>query len=147
MTAVQQLVDFAKGLKCARKFLGTSIPRNTCSNEWYYDMDLTLSQELPGPGRFFGLDDKIKVFATIDNFLNLVDSGSNLQHRRDFGGRQDIATSTGVDAQGRYIISSAAAITAATSGPNTGLNSFQTDNFINVSSSVWRLKVGVSYAF
>lgn len=144
MAAVQQLVDFASSLKCARDYLGQTIPRNTCSNKWYYDMDLTFSQELPGPGHFFGVDDKIKLFATVDNFLNLLDSGWNLQHRRDFAARQDIASTTGVDAQGRYIISNVGALT-----PNaaTGWNSYQTDDFINTSSSVWRLKVGVSYNF
>jgi len=141
MAAVQQLVDFASSLKCASDYLGRTIDRNTCSNDWYYDMDLTLSQEIPGPGSFFGVDDKIKLFATVDNFLNLLDSSWNLQHRRDFGGRQDIAalTTAGVDAQGRYIYAASAA--------NAGIAAFDSDNFVNVSSSVWRLKVGVSYAF
>ena len=136
MTAVQSLVDFANGLGCAKKYIGKTIPRNTCSNNWYYDMDLSVSQELPGPGHFFGKSDKIRLYASFDNFLNMLDSGWNVQRRRDFGGRQDLATVTGVDAQGRYIFSSAA-----------GLNSFDSDNFINVSSSVWRIKLGVSYDF
>lgn len=139
MAAVQQLVDFASSLKCARDHLGTSIPRNTCSNDWYYDMDLTLSQELPGPGSFFGFDDKIKLFGTVDNFLNLLDSSWNLQHRRDFAGRQDIAAISGVDSQGRYIFAASAA--------NAGIAAFDSDNFVNVSSSVWRIKVGISYDF
>jgi len=145
MTAVQQLVDFASGLKCARDYLGRSIERNTCSNDWYLDLDLSFSQEIPGPGSLFGLvDDKLKIFATVDNFLNLLNDSWNLQHRRDFAGRQDIAGISGIDAQGRYIISNATAIV-----PNatTGLSSFDTDNFINVSSSVWRLKIGISYDF
>lgn len=134
MAVVQQLADFASGLKCARDYMGTSIERNTCSNDWYFDMDLSISQEIPGPGRFFGMEDKLKLFATFDNFLNFVDSDWNVQRRRDFAGRQDIATVSGVDAQGRYIF--------------TAFNpDFETDNRINVSSSVWRLKIGVSYDF
>lgn len=135
-------------LPCADEARGTSIKRNTCSNDWYYDLDLTFSQEIPGPGRFFGVDDKIKLFATVDNFLNLLDSSWNVQHRRDFGGRQDVATAgraavtqgattpavAPVDAQGRYVISAF--------NPD-----FDRDNTVNVSSSVWRLKVGVSYEF
>jgi outer membrane receptor for ferrienterochelin and colicin len=136
MAAVQSLVDFANGLGCAKKYIGKSVPRNTCSNNWYYDMDLSVSQELPGPGHFFGKSDKIRLYAGFDNFLNMLDSGWNVQRRRDFGGRQDLAQVSGVDAQGRYIFSSA-----------TGLNSFDSDNFINVSSSVWRIKIGVSYDF
>ena len=72
----------------------------------------------------------------MDNFLNFLDKDWNVQRRRDFAGRQDIATVSGVDAQGRYIFTSAA-----------GLNSFDADNLVNISSSVWRLKVGVSYEF
>ena len=131
-----KLIDFANGLKCAREYLGRTIERNTCSNDWYYDLDLSLSQEIPGPGRLFGVEDRMKLFASFDNFLNFVDSDWNVQHRRDFAGRQDIATTTGVDAQGRYIITSAA-----------GLSTFDADNGVNTSSSVWRVKVGVSYEF
>ena len=153
MTAVQQLVDFANGLPCARPYLGRSIPRNTCVNDWFWDLDLSFSQELPGPARLFGLggiQDSIRVFAVFDNFLNLLNDEWNIQRRRNFFGVQDLATldtssgRVGVDAQGRYIISSASQIV-----PNatTGLSSFDTDNAINVSSSVWRIKVGVSYRF
>ena len=60
----------------------------------------------------------------------------NVQRRRDFAGRQDLAAVSGVDAQGRYIFTNA-----------TGTTTFNDDNQINVSSSVWRLKVGVSYDF
>ena len=130
---------FVQGLDCARPYIGTTIPRNTCENDWYYDMDLSLSQELPGPGRFFGRDDKIKLYATMDNFLNFLDSSWNIQRRRNFEGFQDIASVSGVDAQGRYIF---------TASPNgQGFTTFDSDNQVNVSSSVWRLKVGISYDF
>ena len=132
------LVSFINEQPCAAKYIGRSIPRNTCNNDWYYDMDLTLSQELPGPGHLFGWDDKIKLFATVDNFLNLLNSSWNLQHRRNFFGVQDIAglTAAGVDAQGRYIFAN-----------SSGISTFDSDNGVNVSSSVWRLKVGLSYNF
>jgi Carboxypeptidase regulatory-like domain/TonB dependent receptor/TonB-dependent Receptor Plug Domain len=133
--AVQQLLDFANGLGCAKKYIGKSVPRNTCTGDTYYDMDLSFSQELPGPGHLFGKKDKIRLYATMDNFLNFLDSGSNVQRRRDFAGRQDIANSTGVDAAGRYIITGF-----------TG-NTFDADNQINFSSSVWRMKIGISYDF
>ncbi|MFL6830412.1 MAG: hypothetical protein ACJ8D5_07320, partial [Sphingomicrobium sp.] len=136
---LQSLVDFLHGLDCANKYAGRTIKRNSCTNDWYYDMDVTFSQELPGPGRFFGRDDDtIKVFATVDNFLNLLNHGWNIQRRRQFAGLQDVAgvASTPVDAQGRYVFTSF-----------NGVADFKSDNFINVSSSVWRLKVGVSYDF
>ena len=133
--AVQSLLDFANGLNCAKKFAGKTVTRNSCTNDWYFDLDLTFSQELPGPGRLFGRDDKIKLYGMFDNFLNFIDPNWNVQRRRTFYGVQDIATTTGVDAQGRYII------TGYTGG------SFDADNQINVSSSVWRFKIGVSYEF
>jgi hypothetical protein len=143
--AVQQLFDLTQSLNCARSFAGRTIDRNTCTNDWYFDIDLAFSQELPGPGRFFGRNDTIKLYATVDNFLNLLDRDWNVQHRRNFSGLQDIAAlasvtqngvlMNGVDNQGRYII-----------GPFNGA-SFDADNQINISSSVWRIKVGVSYNF
>ena len=134
--AVAGLAAFAAGLGCAEDYLGQSIPRNTCSNDWYYDMDLSFSQEIPGPGRLFGRDDRLKLYATMDNFLNFLDSDWNVQRRRNFAGLQDIAGIDGVDDQGRYIIESF-----------NGVDSIASDNEINVSSSVWRLKVGISYEF
>lgn len=136
MTAVQNLADFVSTLGCAKKYVGRTIPRNTCSNDWYFDMDLSFSQEIPGPGRLFGRNDKIKLYATMDNFLNFLDNDWNVQRRRNFSGLQDIASISGIDAQGRYVIT----------GFN-GVDDFNNDNGVNVSSSVWRLKVGVSYQF
>ena len=139
MTAVKALADFARGLDCAKDFLGESIKRNTCSNDWYFDLDLRLAQELPGPASLAGIGgirDKITVYAMFDNFLNFLDNDWNVQRRRQFAGLQDIASISGVDSSGRYII--------------TGFNGeadFKADNFINVSSSVWRIKVGASYKF
>ena len=144
MAAVQSLVDFANSLKCARKYLGQSIPRNTCTVEWYKDLDLRFSQELPGPlslmGSPDGLHDKLRAYVMFNNFLNLLNKNWNLQYRRDFGERQVIAKTSGVDAQGRYIIT-------ALAGGQTPEARFAADRFINVSTSVWQIKVGLSYDF
>ena len=152
MTAVQQLADFAASLDCASRFAGSTIERNTCTNDWYFDLDLSFSQELPGPGRLLGVDgmeDTIKLYVMFDNFLNFLDRDWNIQRRRNFAGLQDVASISGVDAQGRYIITSAAPIVVETNpnSPNFGTSRFDRDNFINVSSSVWRIKVGISYEF
>lgn len=137
MAAVTGLAEWAAKTSCAKDYLGSTITRNTCEGDWYYDMDLTFSQEIPGPGHLFGYkEDKIKLYGTIDNFLNLLDDSWNVQRRRDYRGLQDVASSTGVDAQGRYIIS----------GFN-GDSAIATDNAINFSSSVWRIKIGLSYDF
>src|SRR3546814_9616803 len=99
MTAVQELVAFASGLGCAKKYLGRSIPRNSCSNDWYFDMDLSFSQEIPGPGRLFGRNAKLKLYATMDNFLNFLDQDWKVQRRRNFEELQDIDTHEGPDDQ------------------------------------------------
>jgi hypothetical protein len=147
LDSVQKLVDFASGLNCAKKYLGRSIKRNTCENDWYFDMDLRFAQEIPGPGRLFGsphgLNDKITVYAMFDNFLNMLNDGWNIQHRREFNGLQDVANISGVDSEGRYIISGADQLEVG----SDGLTGYQRDEFINTSSSLWRIKVGVSYEF
>jgi len=146
--AVEQLVELAQSLPCARDYIGRTIERNTCSNDWYYDLDLSLSQELPGPGRFFGVEDKIKVFAMFDNFLNFLDSDWNVHRRRQFAGLQSVASlasgNGGVDSSGRYVITG---FNGPTMVDGVAVPDFEADNQINVSSSVWRLKVGVSYDF
>ena len=133
--AVEALYEFTQGLGCAKKYAGRTIARNTCENDWYFDVDLSLSQELPGPGRLFGRDDKLKVYAMFDNFLNFLDKDWNISRRRQFAGFQDMASLSGIDSEGRYIIS----------GFNTG--AFDSDNEIKTTASVWRLKIGVSYDF
>ena len=116
-----------------------------------------LSQELPGPGRLFTngrFSDRIRVYAMFDNFLNLLDSSWNIQRRRQFAGLQEIANISGVDAQGRYIISGATPLAVDTNcaddnpnNPTCGTSAFDRANFINVSGSVWRIKLGISYEF
>lgn len=124
-------LGYIDNLPCAQKYRGRTIERNTCSNEWYYDLDLNFSQEIPGPlnGR-----DKFRFTATLDNFLNFLDNDWNVFRRRDFEGLVNVVgtPSTPVDAQGRYIINSFAPDDAA---------------LVQPSSSLWRLKVGLSYEF
>ncbi|HUE78370.1 MAG TPA: TonB-dependent receptor [Sphingomicrobium sp.] len=146
MTAVQGLADFASGLGCARNYIGRTIERNTCTNEWFYDLDLRFSQELPGLSRLTGIGgarDSFRVYAMFDNFLNFLNRDWNVQYRRNFAGLQEIGNlasgNGGVDALGRYVITALPGDTAQ--------SRFEEDRFINVSSSVWRMKVGISYQF
>ncbi len=139
--AVADLVAYTQGLDCARGFAGRTIERNSCRNDWFYDLDLRFSQELPGPGRLFGVEDRIKLYADFDNFLNLLDSGANIFRRRGYsvpvvglGSR----TVPGVDDQGRYVISDSNIV----DGVNT--REFST---IQTSSSLWRIQFGIAYEF
>ncbi|MEO9462416.1 MAG: TonB-dependent receptor [Marinomonas sp.] len=130
--AVQSVIDYVAASGC--KFTpGATIRRNTCRNDWHFDLDLRLSQELPFLGTLTGVtEDRIEVFADFANFLNLIDSGSNiLRSRGGFNGLVDVADG-GVDAQGRYIIE--------------GFNP-DDQNFIAINPSAWRIQVGVRYEF
>ena len=69
------------------------------------------------------------MFADFDNFLNLIDSGLNISRSR---GYSVPLVDAGVDSQGRYIITN-----------------FDPDDeeFIRVSSSIWRIQLGIRYEF
>ncbi len=108
---------------------GQSISRNSCRNDWVFDLDMRFSQEIPGPGRLFGVKDKIELFADFDNVLNMLDSGWNTFN--PVGEFVDLVDG-GVDADGRYII--------------TGFNP-DDDNNVGFSSSIWRIQLGVRYEF
>ncbi|MEM1133713.1 MAG: carboxypeptidase regulatory-like domain-containing protein [Pseudomonadota bacterium] len=149
--AVQALVDYldnnTNGISAACDFTrGQTISRNTCNNDWVFDLDLRFSQELPGPGSLFGLDDRITLYADFDNILNMIDSDWNvLRTRSDFvdlveaGNVLDDPNDPdgdifvpAVDNQGRYVIS--------------GFNPDDQNN-VGFSNSVWRIQLGVRYEF
>ncbi|MGN6498402.1 MAG: TonB-dependent receptor [Tsuneonella sp.] len=138
--AAQAVADFASSVGCAKDYMGRTIERNSCSNDWYFDVDLSLSQDIPGPGRLFGLHDTIKLYATVDNFLNLLDKDWNTLRQRDYTGRQPIASLSGIDSQGRYIFSGPGSVDAIRTA-------YQGDNQLYTPASVWRIKVGISYDF
>ncbi|WAT17727.1 carboxypeptidase regulatory-like domain-containing protein [Aurantiacibacter sp. MUD11] len=109
---------------------GASIARNTCRNDWFFDLDLRFSQEIPGPAHFAGVaDDRLELFVDFDNFLNFFDDSWNVfRARGDFVDLVD----GGVDSEGRYIISG-----------------FRPDdqNFVGTTSSIWRIQIGARYEF
>ena len=132
--AVSSLLDYVNNVNTDCSFTpGATIERNTCRNDWHVDLDLRISQEIPFIGSLTGIkDDRVEFFADIDNFLNLVDSGSNiLRSRGGFAGLVDVVDG-GVDDEGRYIIS--------------GFNP-DDDNDIAFSASTWRIQVGIRYEF
>ena len=132
--AVQSVIDYVAASGC--DFTpGQTIRRNTCSDDWYYDMDLRISQELPFVGSLTGLvEDRLTLFADIDNFLNMLDSSWNTRRARGiFGDGQLVDVADGnFDSAGRYVITD-----------------FDPDDEqqISTSASVWRIQVGVRYEF
>ncbi|MDJ0979055.1 MAG: TonB-dependent receptor [Erythrobacter sp.] len=134
--------------------LGETIERNTCRNDWFFDVDFRISQEIPFIGNLTGIaDDRIEFFADFSNFLNLLDSSWNVLRQRnsrvdlvdagieiddpedlvpDADGDFDQISAGAVDSQGRYSISNFA--------PDD-------DNDVTQSASAWRIQIGVRYEF
>lgn len=134
--AVQDLLDYLANSEVGEQCnftLGQSIDRNTCRNQWFYDLDLRFSQELPFIGSLTGLvDDRIELFADMDNLLNFFDDGANVFSRRGGFSQTVDLYDGGVDPQGRYIV--------------RGFNP-EDENSISTSSSIWRIQIGVRYEF
>jgi hypothetical protein len=132
--AVQDVIDYVNASGC--KFTpGQTIRRNTCRNDWHFDMDLRISQEIPFIGSLTGIaEDRIEIFADFANFLNLIDSSANiLRSRGGFDGLVDVIDGD-LDPQGRYIFEDGA---------------FNPDdqNQIAINASAWRIQIGARYEF
>ena len=133
--AVSDLLNYVGALDCASGFSGETIVRNTCRDDWYDDLDIRISQEIPGPMSFFtNRDDRIELFADFDNFLNVLKSNWNTRRARGIFGDGQLVdlVDGGVDDQGRYIIS--------------GFNPDDQEQ-ISTTASVWRIQLGVRYEF
>jgi hypothetical protein len=113
---------------------GQTVQRNQCRNEWFFDMDLRLSQELPFIGSLTGLvEDRLEIFADFANVLNLIDREWN--ERRSIGGfagRLDLVDGA-FDDQGRYVVTNFSPTNAE---PNV--------DFVGTG---WRIQVGARYEF
>jgi outer membrane receptor for ferrienterochelin and colicin len=123
------LNDYIDGEKCLKKFRGRSAERSSCRGPWFFDLDLRFSQDLPGPGTLFGIEDRINVFLDVDNFLNFLDSNWNVSRSR---GTSINMITAGYDAQGRYVYSAYNPVRQPS---------------IQVSSSLWRAQLGIKYSF
>lgn len=124
------LDEYINANSCVAKFRGQTLDRNSCENDWSYDLDLRFSQELPGPMSAFGLrQDSLRLFVDFDNFLNLIDDGANI---RESFGYSEAVVQADVDSEGGYVYNNF-------TGPR--------DPFISTSSSLWKIQFGISYEF
>ncbi|NQX94420.1 MAG: TonB-dependent receptor, partial [Erythrobacter sp.] len=113
---------------------GQTVSRNQCRNDWFFDMDFRVSQEIPFLGSLTGVaEDRIEVFADFANVLNLIDGGWNTRRSvGGFQGRVDLVNGA-FDDDGRYIINS---FNPSAGNPNTSVN-----------ASLWRIQIGARYEF
>ena len=132
--------QFVSANDCLNDFRGQTVERNSCRNDWFYDLDLRFGQEIPGPMSAFGLrKDSLRLTVDFDNFLNLLDSGANV--RRSYGYSEALVRGN-IDSQARYVYSPGGGVYDAASN-TVGLR----DQFIGVSSSLWKIQLGISYEF
>ena len=132
--AIEAVIDYVEDSGCGFT-PGATIRRNTCRNDWFFDMDLRISQEIPFLGSLTGVvEDRVELFADFANVLNLIDSSANiLRSRGGFNGLVDVID-TDIDDQGRYILE---------------IDDFNPDdqNFIAINPSAWRIQIGARYEF
>jgi outer membrane receptor protein involved in Fe transport len=136
---INGLLTFIDNLNC--DFTpGQSITRNSCNNDWVFDMDLRLSQELPFLGSLTGIkEDRLELFMDFDNFLNFLDADWNVfRNRDDEDGLVPLIGADGVDDQGRYIF------TDLVLDANGDIDAQERIGFTN---SVWRIQIGARYEF
>ncbi len=113
---------------------GETAKINQCRNDWAFDLDLRISQELPFLGKLTGVkQDRIELFADVVNVLNLIDATwNNVNTVGGFDGRVALVDGS-YDAQGRYVISN---FSPADGVPST-----------IAPASAWRVQIGARYEF
>lgn len=114
------------------EFAGQISPRNQSKDPWFKDLDIRFQQDLPGalPGH------RLRAFVDIENFLNLIDDGSNVfreQNRGDVGEAVPVVDAA-INDQGQYVYSNFQTFNAAT---------FDRD----IEDSVWAVQFGLRYEF
>lgn len=128
-TALQQLDAFINSHEELGDYRGRIIPRNTNQDDWYTKFDLKLSQNFPG---FMG-SDSFQGFVVVENLGNLLNDSWGIQREHGFPGNAVLYGISGVDAQGRPIVTSFR--------PTVDSDSIVTN------ASLWNVRVGVKYSF
>ncbi len=110
------------------KYAGGFAPRNAFKDPWFTDMDIRISQDIPG---FFG-SDRFQAFVDIENFLNLIDDSSNVFERFDRGNVDEGVEVYDFDiVGGRFLI--------------TDIKDVDLEQ--RVDPSVWAIQFGIRYEF
>ena len=122
------------------KYAGGISPKNGFDGEWNTDMDIRISQEIPlGDSR-----NSLKIFLDIENFLNMLSDGNNVQRFTSSGdiGEGVPVLDAALSGDGsQYIYSN-----FNPGGSNSSGNNF--DPLIrDVDDSVWRVQIGLKYSF
>jgi len=113
------------------QYAGGPAPRNAFKDPWFTDMDIRISQDIPG---FFG-SDRFQAFVDIENFLNLVSDSANVFERYDRGNVRE----------GVELID---LVPGSLPGAAFALRDFKDPRLERrVNPSVWAIQFGVRYTF
>ena len=126
---VQSLVNFINGNSDLRDMRGSIAERNSQTDPWRSRFDIRFAQEFPG----LRADDRTEAFVVVRNVGNLINEDWGLLKEHGFPGNAQLYGISGIDAQGRLIITSfSPRVDQATT--------------IN-SASLWQVRLGVKYKF
>ncbi|MBK8837999.1 MAG: TonB-dependent receptor [Hyphomonadaceae bacterium] len=127
--AVQRLNDYISSNDRLSDYRGQIAPRNIANDDWIARVDFKLSQAIPG----FAEGHQAEAFMVIQNIGNLMNPNWGIVREHGFPALASLYTVSGVDSQGRYIIS------ANQTNPDA--------DTINVDASLWQVRFGARYDF
>jgi hypothetical protein len=148
--AVNAFIDSTKGLA---KYRGGIVPKNTGRSPHVWKVDLHMDQEVPVPGWSRA---RVKLFADVENFLNLLDSDWGVQRQVNFpyfGNVVNVQCLTAPVATGTAPAASGAGSVATT--PAQGCAQYRYTSFAEPSvlvqnqnrQSLYQIRVGVRFEF
>jgi len=127
--ALQSLENFIASNDVLSEYRGRIAPRNIANDDWIARADIRLSQAIPG----FAEGHKAEAFMLIQNVGNLMNSDWGIVREHGFPAAAEIYTVSGLDPQGRYIVS------AFQNNPDA--------DTVNVDASLWQIRFGARYDF
>ena len=110
---------------------GEILDRNSATQPWVTTMDISIKQDIPG----FAEGHSGQIYFMIDNFANLLNDDWGVEKKLGFP-NQAIYDFGGLDSEGRYKI-------------DNRFNGADTRNYnqVDLGSSSWQAKAGISYKF
>ncbi|MEX1251746.1 MAG: carboxypeptidase regulatory-like domain-containing protein [Hyphomonas sp.] len=100
--AVQSLVNFINSNSDLSEMRGSIADRNSQTDPWRSRFDIRLAQEFPG----LRADDRTEAFVVIRNVGNLLNDDWGVLEEHGFPGNAQLYGISGLDAQGRLVITS-----------------------------------------